>query len=100
MLEQKIARLEMMKARSRIVDTKKMENTKAHVGSKVTLQNLDTNETMKCVLASAADLNIYDMDVISLASPGGKAILGKSEGDVVEVENAAGKLEFKILEIL
>ena len=100
LLEQKIARLELMQARTRIVDTKNMEDTKAHVGSKVTLLNLKTEETMKCVLASAADLDIYDMDVISLGSPVGKAILGKSVGDVIELENAAGKLQFKILEIL
>ena len=99
LLEQKIARLEMMQARTRIVDTKKMENTKVHVGSKVTLLNLKTEETMKCVLAAAADLDIYDMDVISLGSPVGKAILGKSVGDVIELENAAGKLQLKVLEV-
>ena len=99
LLEQKIVRLEIMQARTRIVDTKNMEDNKAHVGSKVTLINLKTKETMKCLLASAADLNIYDMDVISLGSPVGKAIIGKSVGDVIELENAAGKLQFKLLEI-
>jgi len=99
MLEQKIARLELMQARTRIIDRKEMDSSKAHIGSKVTLLNLNTEETMKCILASTADLNIYDMDVISLGSPVGKAILGKSVGEVIELENAAGKLQFKILEI-
>ena len=99
LLEQKIARLELLQARTRIVDTSNMEATKAHVGSKVTLRNLNTEETMKCILASAADLDIYDMDVISLGSPVGKAILGKSVGEIIELENEAGKLQFKILEI-
>lgn len=100
MLEQKILRLEVIKAKTRIIDRKKMDSTKAHVGSKITLLNMNTDSTMKGILASTADLDFYDMDVISLGSPVGKAILGKSEGDIIEVENNVGNLKFKILEIL
>ena len=100
MLEQKIQRLELIQARTRIIDHKEMDASKVHVGSKVTLLNLTTKETMKCMLVSTADLDIYDMDVISLGSPVGKAILGKSVGDVIELENPAGKLVFKILEVI
>lgn len=99
LLENKIQRLEYLLSRVRIIDPKEMESNKAHVGSKVSLLNLNTNKTIKGILASAADVNLYDMDVISLDSPVGKLILGKSIGDIIEVENQSGKLRFKILEL-
>lgn len=96
LLEQKIQRMEFMLAKTRIIDRKEMDSSKAHVGSKVTLLNMNTDTTMKCILASTADLDIYELDVISLGSPVGKAILGKTVGDVIEIENNAGNVKFKI----
>jgi len=99
-LEQKIQRLEYMRARARIIDPKEMDCSKAHVGSKVTLLNLNTEQTMKCILVSTADLDFYDMDVISLGSPVGKLIIGKSVGDMIELDTPSGKLTYKILELM
>ena len=100
LLELKIQRLEYIQARTRIIDPNDMESSKAHVGSKVALLNLNTKETMKCVLVSTADLDFYDIDVISLGSPVGKLILGKSVGDMIELDTPSGKLTYKILELM
>lgn len=100
LLENKIQRLEFTLARVRIIDPKQMESDKAHVGSRVTLLNLNTNKTMTGILASTADVDIYgDMDVISLESPVGKLLIGKSVDDVIEINNTSGKLSFKIIEL-
>lgn len=100
LLELKIQRLEYIQARTRIIDPNDMESSKAHVGSKLVLLNLNTKETMKCVLVSTADLDFYDIDVISLGSPVGKLILGKSVGDMIELDIPSGKLTYKILELM
>ena len=99
LLENKIQRLEFTLARVRIIDPNEMESNKAHVGSKVTLLNLDTGKTMAGILASTADVDLYDMDVISLESPVGKLLIGKSVDDVIEVDIPSGKLRFKIIEL-
>lgn len=100
LLEGKIQRLEYMLARVRIIDRDKMEASKAHVGSKVSLLNMNTNKTLDGILASTADVDLYDMDVISLESPVGKKLLGKSVGDEIEIEAPNGNLKFKIVKLM
>ncbi|MBN2013468.1 transcription elongation factor GreA [candidate division KSB1 bacterium] len=100
LIQNKINRLEEMHLRVRIIDPDKVEHSVIHVGSKVTLQNVDTGSKMTCVLGSTAEFNLYDdMDVISMESPVGKAIVGKSEGDSIEVDIPSGKLKFKVIEV-
>ena len=99
LLEIKIQRLEIILSRVRIIDTKNIDNTKAHVGSKVTLLNIDTEQTMTYIIASTADLDLYDIDVLSLESPVGKLIIGKSVGDLIEIDPPPNQLVYKILKI-
>ena len=100
LLENKIQRLEFTLARVRIIDPEKMESSRVHVGSKVKLLNLNTNKTMTGIVASTADIDLYDMDVISLESPVGKLLIGKAVGDIIEVDIPSGKLRYKILDLM
>ena len=99
LIQNKINRLEDMQSRVRIIDPDKIDTSVIHVGSKVTLENMDTGSKMTCVLGSTAEFDLYEMDVISMESPVGKAIVGKSQGDTVEVDIPAGKLKFKVVEV-
>lgn len=101
LLERKIQQLEFMQARIRIVEPKEegQAATAIRVGSKVTLLNLNRGKKMTGIVASTAELNFYDMDVISLESAVGKNILGKAVGDTIEIDGPAGKLKFEILAI-
>lgn len=99
LLERKIQQLEFMQARIRIIEPMEGVSTKVKVGSKVTLRNLSKGNTMTGLIASTAELNFYDMDVISLESAVGKGILGKSAGDTIEIDSPKGKLKYEILEI-
>lgn len=99
LLERKIQQLEFMQARIRIFEPDEGASSKVKVGSKVTLRNLDKGNTMTGMIASTAELNLYDMDVISLESPVGKSIIGKSTGETIEIDSPRGKLKYEILEI-
>lgn len=100
LIENKILRLEEMRARVRIIDSNVVSSSNVHIGNRVTLKNLDTEDTMTCMLAASAELNVYDnIDIISLESPVGKAIVGKATGEIVEIDIPTGKLRFEILEI-
>ena len=41
----------------------------------------------------------YSQGTVSLASPMGEALLGKSEGDVVEIERDTGNLTVTVFEV-
>lgn len=99
LLERKIQQLEFMQARIRIIEPKEGVSSTIRVGSKVTLLNLNKGITMTGLVASTAELNFYDMEVISLESAVGKNIIGKSVGDVIEIDIPTGKLKYEILEV-
>ncbi|HEX9975235.1 MAG TPA: transcription elongation factor GreA [bacterium] len=99
LLERKIQQLEFMQARIRIIEPKEGVSSTIRVGSKVTLLNLNKGITMTGLVASTAELNFYDMEVISLESAVGKNIIGKSVGDVIEIDIQTGKLKYEILEV-
>lgn len=96
-IENKIARYEGILATARIIEENSNENSKIHIGSRVTLLDKNDGETVEYLLTSAADLGIYDIATISSNSQVGKAIVGKSVGDVIEIPIPNGKLEYEII---
>jgi len=69
---------------------------KIGMGTIVSLADLDTDGevTYELVFPELADL---DKGMLSIASPIGRALLGKVEGDEVEVKIPAGKRRFEVL---
>lgn len=69
------------------------------IGSKVIIRDLefDEDETYKIVGSDEAD---PDKNRISNESPIGKAIIGQTEGTVVQVQAPAGVFQYKIMEIV
>jgi transcription elongation factor GreA len=97
-LELRIAKLEQILARSRVIESKELPNDKVYILSKVKLKDLKTNETVEYILVSPDEAD-FDENKISVTSPIGKGLMGKRKGDVVKIPVPAGTLEYKILEI-
>jgi transcription elongation factor GreA len=97
-LEAKIALLEGQIASARIVDTSTIDTSRVSILTKVTITNMATKKkfTYQIVGEKEADLKAGK---ISAASPIGKGLLGKTKGEVAEVEVPNGKLKFKIEDI-
>ena len=95
MLEAKIKHLEGVIANARILDESNIDTSKVSILTRVTLTNLATKKkvTYKIVSENEADLK---QGKISVTSPIGKSLLGKINGDIVEVLVPAGTLKFKI----
>ncbi|MEP6628498.1 MAG: transcription elongation factor GreA [Ginsengibacter sp.] len=95
MLEAKIKQLEGIIATARILDETAIDTSKVSILTKVTLTNLATKKqvTYQLVSEKEADLKLQK---ISAASPIGKGLLGKSVGDVAEINAPAGVIKFKI----
>ena len=98
MLEMHISRLEGTLSSARIIDESQLDTSKALIHSTVKIKNQSNGVEMtyKLVAQSEADLSTGK---ISVDSPIGKGLLGKSVGDIAEIEIPAGVLLFEILEI-
>jgi transcription elongation factor GreA len=66
--------------------------------SDVTVENLTTGAKQTYTLTSEQEADVSE-NKISVDSPIGKGLLGKEEGDVVEIDVPAGTVELKIVDI-
>jgi transcription elongation factor GreA len=96
--ELRISKLEDLLANARIVDSASMDMSKITVLSKAKLKNLKSNAEVTYYLVSEKEANFKE-GKISVESPIGKGLLGKSVGDTVEIKVPAGVLSFEVLEI-
>ena len=98
LLEAKIAALEGSLATIRVLDESNIDTSKVSILTKVTLTNVNTKKqvTYQVVSEKEADLKAGK---ISVTSPIGKGILGKTVGETAEVIAPAGMIKFNIEEI-
>ncbi|GAB3538239.1 transcription elongation factor GreA [Pontibacter brevis] len=97
-LELKIAKMEEIVGNARLIDESNLDTSKALILSKVKLKNLKNNMVVDYTLVAEEEANLA-AGKISVKSPIGKGLLGKSVGDVAEITVPAGKIQFEILEI-
>lgn len=96
--EARIAELEEKLARVRIIENENIPKDKAFIGAMVTLIDMDSEAEERYTLVSHEEAN-YDQGKISIQSPIGKALLGKSLNEVVSINVPAGVLKYKIIKI-
>jgi transcription elongation factor GreA len=98
MLEMRIAKLEETYANARLIDESVLDNSKVLVHSNVKIKNQSNGMEMvyKLVAQSEADLKAGK---ISVDSPIGKGLLGKTVGEIAEIEVPNGVMKFEIIEI-
>lgn len=97
-LELRIAKLEQTLARARIIESKELPNDKVYILSRVKLKDLKAGETVEYLLVSPEEAD-FEKNKISVTSPLGRGLMGKTKGDSVKIPVPAGMLEYKILEI-
>ena len=98
LLEKRIGELSDKLASVQIIDENRMDASKAFIGATVELKDLSRDEAIRYVLVAKEEADLKT-GRISVVSPVGQALLGKSVGDVVEVTIPAGKLKYRIEKI-
>lgn len=98
LLEMKIAKLEELLASARLLDESKIDTSKVSVFTKVKLFDTKFKRDITYTLVSEKEADVKS-GKISVTSPIGKGLLGKTVGETVKITVPAGILEFKILEI-
>ena len=97
-MESRISELEQIMANSRILDDKNIDKTRVYVLSTVTIFNKKTEKEMNYTLVSKDEAD-FNKGKISVDSPIGKALMGRSVGEEVTVKVPAGVLELEIRKI-
>jgi transcription elongation factor GreA len=82
----------------RLINLSQIPKGKVGLGSTVTLLDRDTEQevTYELVIPEVADLN---NGLISVASPIGRSLMGREEGDMVTIEVPSGRKRFELLEL-
>ena len=98
LLEMRIARLEDMLAKARIIDETKIDTSHVQILNKVKIKNIKNSQLIEYMLVSENEADIKS-GKISVATPIAKGLLGKEVGDVVEIQVPSGVMSFEIMEI-
>ena len=98
LLEMKIAKLEEVVSKARVLDESNIDTSKALILSTVKVKNHQLGKVFDYTLVSEKEADIKE-GKISIKSPIGKGLLGKEVGDVVDIEVPNGTMKFEILEI-
>ena len=98
-IEGRIQELEGTLANAHIIDPASLDiDDRIVFGATVTIEDLGSSETVTYQIVGDLEADIRQ-NLISVSSPVARALIGKSEGDVVMVNVPAGEKEFEIIVI-
>ncbi|MCT4565930.1 MAG: transcription elongation factor GreA [Maledivibacter sp.] len=97
-VEERIAKLETILRKARVVDESNISKDVVSVGSTVKVMDLEFDEEVEYTIVGSAEADPYELK-ISNESPVGKALIGSKVGETVEVQIPDGVTNYKILEI-
>lgn len=98
-IEGRILTLEKMLRNAKIIEPVESQTNVVHIGAKIGLKDMEYGDEFDYTIVGSAEADPLN-NRISFESPVGKAILGKQEGEVVEVNVPAGRLKYKIMSVI
>jgi transcription elongation factor GreA len=98
MLESKIAKLEDIIARSRLLDESRIDNSTVRILHKVKIRNKVNNSIMEYQLVPESEANLK-LGKIAINSPIALGLIGKKVGEIVQIKVPSGIIPFEIISI-
>jgi len=98
MLEMRISKLEERLVNARVIDESQLDNSKVLVLSKVKIRKKSNGMTMDYMIVADGEADL-SKGKISVNSPIGKGLLGKSVGEIAKIIVPSGFIDLEILEI-
>lgn len=95
-VEGRIIELEETLKSATVIDEQRKNSFRASIGDTVTLKDLDSEDELQYTLVSSREVDPLHGKV-SNSSPVGKAIIGRSQGEIVEITVPAGRLRYQIV---
>lgn len=97
-LYSKIAEVKNLIENAEIIEATEMTEGKVGIGSRVTVIDVEENETVVYQIVGSQEANPME-GRISDDSPFGRGLIGHFEGETVAIEAPAGLLQFKIISV-
>ena len=97
-IEGRITELEDVTSRAEVVDLSRLTGSTVTFGTKVVIADEVTDEESTYIIVGPYEADI-EKNMISTSSPIAKALIGKSEGDSVEVRTPRGPHPYEIMSI-
>jgi transcription elongation factor GreA len=97
-LESRINDLEKALMHAKIVERPDIKGDIAHLGSKVTVVDEEFGDEILITLVGSFEADPAN-DMVSIGSPLGESLLGKTSGDTVIVDAPAGTTRYKIKKV-
>lgn len=97
-LESKIAKLKEILSNARLIDDSEIDTSKVYILSTVTIKNATNAMEMVYTLVAENEADLKAKK-ISVESPIGKGLLGKSVGEIADIQTPNGVMQFEIVEI-
>jgi len=98
-IEGRIATIEEALAVAEIIDVTKIDaDGKIVFGATIELFNLDTEQEVRYQIVGEMEADI-DQGLLSVTAPIARAMIGKEEGDVIQVNAPGGIVEYEVLSV-
>ena len=98
MLELKITKLQDSIANARVIDESRLNTDSVQMLTKVKIKNIKTGAVVEYQLVGESEANFKE-GKLAVATPIGKALMGRKKGEIVDVTVPSGVLQFEILDI-
>lgn len=97
-IEGRIQDLEAALSRAQVIDPKTLSGDAVLFGATVDVSDLDTDQKQTYQIVGQYEANL-EKGLISYISPLAKALIGKTKGDIVEVQTPKGTKSYEVLAI-
>ncbi len=97
-IEGRVAEIEDKIARAQIIDVSKLSGKQVKFGATVTLLDEDSGDKAKYKIVGEDESDVKG-GKISVTSPIARALIGKEEGDVIEVMAPGGAKSYEIVKV-
>ena len=98
LIEGRIVEIEDKLSRAEVFNPSELKSENITFGATVTLIDEDTDEKVKYQIVGTDESDIKN-GMLSITSPVGRALIGKSEGDNVEVKTPKGTKDYEIIKV-
>lgn len=98
-IEGRIKQLEAELSHAQVIDISTLNaGSRVVFGATVTLADVETEDEKRYQIVGDLEADIK-FGLIAISSPIARALIGKHEGDVVEIDAPAGRREFELIQV-
>ena len=97
-IEGRIQDLEAATSRAQVIDPKTLSGDTVLFGATVQVQDLETDTKQSYQIVGQHEANL-EKGLISFISPLAKALIGKTKGDLIDVNTPKGEKSYEILKV-